>query len=54
MARRTVHIPDDLDERVRAQGETGDSYSGFVQAALRAYLDGCGAGENAEDATAES
>jgi Arc/MetJ-type ribon-helix-helix transcriptional regulator len=38
MARRTVHIPDDLDDRVEAYGGLGDSYSGIVQDALREYL----------------
>ena len=53
MARRTVHIPDDLDARVEAAGKTGDSYSGFVQDALRAYLDGCDAvDDDADEATA--
>lgn len=39
MARRTVHIPDDLDEEVNEFGDTSDSYSGIVTAALREYLE---------------
>ena len=39
MARRTVHIPDDLDERVEAYGGLDDSYSGVVQDALTEFLD---------------
>lgn len=39
MARRTVHIPDNLDDRVEAHGGLNDSYSGIVQEALREYLD---------------
>ncbi|MDQ2053202.1 hypothetical protein [Halobellus sp. H-GB7] len=39
MARRTVHIPDDLDDRVEDYGGLHDSYSGLVQEALREYLD---------------
>lgn len=39
MARRTVHIPDDLDDRVTEFGTTEDSYSGIVSDALREYLD---------------
>ena len=39
MTRRTVHIPDDLDERVLAYGSLGDSYSKIVQEALCEYLD---------------
>jgi len=35
MARRTVHIPDDLDEQVLENTSAEDSYSGLVQAALR-------------------
>jgi len=35
MARRTVHIPDDLDELVLENTTAEDSYSGLVQAALR-------------------
>lgn len=39
MARRTVHIPDDLDERIKALGGLDDSYSQLVQEALREYAD---------------
>lgn len=39
MAKRTVHIPDDLDKEVTEFGSTDDSYSGIVQDALREYLD---------------
>jgi len=39
MARRTVHIPDDLDEKVCELGGVDDSYSGIVQDALREYID---------------
>ena len=39
MARITIHLPDDLDERVRDRLEYGDSYSAVVQAALTRHLD---------------
>lgn len=39
MARRTVHIPDELDDRVQESGTAADSYSSIVQAALREHLD---------------
>lgn len=39
MARRTVHIPDDLDQRVCRFGDVEDSYSSIVQDALREYID---------------
>jgi metal-responsive CopG/Arc/MetJ family transcriptional regulator len=39
MARRTVHIPDDLDDEVTNFGSTDDSYSGIVCDALREYLE---------------
>lgn len=38
MARRTVYIPDDLDERVLESGSVDDSYSSIVTQALREYL----------------
>lgn len=38
MARRTVHIPDDLDSAVCEFGGVEDSYSAIVQAALRSHL----------------
>jgi hypothetical protein len=34
VARRTVYIPDDLDERVSAELDHGDSYSAIVSAGL--------------------
>jgi hypothetical protein len=37
MARRTVYIPDDIDDRVTDELEYGDSYSAKVQAALREF-----------------
>ena len=41
MARRTVHIPDDLDEQVLKNTTADDSYSALVQEALRAtFVDG--------------
>jgi len=41
MARRTIHIPDELDELVLENTTAEDSYSGIVQAALREkYLGG--------------
>lgn len=39
MARRTVHIPDDLDERIQELGGLDDSYSKIVQEALREWAD---------------
>ena len=39
MVRRTVSLPDGLDERVRAAGERGESYSAFVQDAMRVTLE---------------
>ena len=39
MARRSVHIPDKLDERVVEHGGVENSYSGIVQDALREYLE---------------
>jgi predicted transcriptional regulator len=39
MARRSIHIPDDLDDRVVAHSTVEDSYSGIVQEALREFLD---------------
>ena len=39
MARKTVYIPDDLNERVAECGDVSDSYSSIVQAALVEYLD---------------
>ena len=36
MARRTVHIPDDLDEQVLKNTTADDSYSALVQQAMRA------------------
>ena len=38
MTKRTVHIPDDLDEQVVDASTVEDSYSGIVQDALREYL----------------
>ena len=38
MPRRTVWVPDDLDERVKEEGERGESYSSFVQDSMRAGL----------------
>lgn len=40
MVRRTVHIPDDLDEDVQKHGGLDDSYSKIVQEALRDWVDG--------------
>jgi len=37
VARRTVYIPDDLDERISAELDHGDSYSAKVQEALREF-----------------
>jgi predicted transcriptional regulator len=48
MARRTIHIPDNLDQRVVDLGSTEDSYSGIVQEALREFLD-----DAEEDAVSE-
>lgn len=53
MARRTVHIPDDLDKRVREFGSTDDSYSGIVSDALREYLDDREGTQNAEEQHAD-
>jgi hypothetical protein len=39
MARRTVHIPDELDELVLENTTAEDSYSGLVQTALREKFD---------------
>ena len=39
MAKRTVHIPDDLDDRVHQYGGLNDNYSKLVQQALREFLD---------------
>lgn len=39
MVKRTVHIPDDLDERVSSYGSVRDSYSGIVQDALEEFLE---------------
>lgn len=39
MARRTVHIPDDLDERIQDLGGLDDSYSSIVQVALREWAE---------------
>ena len=50
MARRTVHIPDDLDRRVIDHGDTDDSYSSIVQDALRAHLE---QGDRSADDAAE-
>ena len=51
MAKRTVHMPDELDREVTDFGSTDDSYSGIVQDALREYLDNH-SGENRETARA--
>ena len=37
MPRRTVYIPDDIDDRVTDGLEHGDSYSAKVQQALREF-----------------
>jgi len=37
MARRTLHIPDAIDEQLKADLEHGDSYSAKVQEALTEY-----------------
>ena len=39
MRRRTVSLPEELDDQVLARLDHGDSYSAEVQAALRQYLD---------------
>ena len=39
MARRTVYIPDELDERIENLGELSDSYSQIVQEALQDWAD---------------
>jgi len=39
MARRTVFVPDDLDQRVQDYGTVDDTYSGLVQDALEEYLE---------------
>lgn len=48
MARRTVHLPDDLDKRVRESGTIDDSFSAVVQEALRQHLDRTGDGQERE------
>ena len=42
MRRRTVSLPDELDDQVlvAADLDHGDSYSAVVQAALRQYVEG--------------
>ena len=39
MARRTVYIPDELDQRIEGLGGLSDSYSQIVQEALRDWAD---------------
>jgi hypothetical protein len=39
VARRTVYIPDDLDERISAELDHGDSYSAIVSAGLERLLE---------------
>lgn len=38
MSRRTVHLPDDLNQRVLDSGTVEDSFSAVVQDALRRHL----------------
>ena len=45
MPRRTLWIPDDLDEHVTNDLEYGDSYSKVVQNALREHLKSKGVDE---------
>lgn len=39
MVRRTVHIPDELDEAVQKHGGLEDSYSKIVQEALNDWVE---------------
>jgi len=40
MVKKTIHVPDELWDRVDEYGSMEDSFSGIVQDALREYLDG--------------
>lgn len=39
MAKKTVHIPDELHEQVLEDTDAEDSYSAVVQEALQGYID---------------